>query len=163
MTYAATLTQQGIFSGGSSITGILYKFNNKGKSDTNTQIGVLSRSSSASRTLMNPLQELDRLIMSFSQLEYGWNGDSARPIPASVIANSQQLLKELTSKLPEIYPTGRESIQFEYDKDDKSLEIEIFSNEFEITLYCNDEILEEESFKIEEKSVANNYISKLYE
>lgn len=158
----------GITSGNSSSSGMMDRPVLKQKSliekiNTASPFGIFSENSSSSGMMDSPILKLERLIKTFKYLKYGWNGDSAKPIPESVIRNSHKILLAIKSDLPEVYPTGRESIQFEYDKDDESLEIEIFSDRFEIALFKQTNLLEEQSFSLHDSNKINEYIAKLYE
>jgi|GEM_PF-3325590 len=164
MVFISSLPQQIRFKPTNSVTELPYKnFNRVGKFNTNVTIGIFSRNSISTETLEQPLHKLEKLIKSFKVLKYGWNGDSAKPIPEVVIENSQEILLAIQSELPEVYPTGRESIQFEYDKGEKSLEIEIFCDRFEIAFFDQADLLEEQSFILSDKNIINKYIAKLYE
>lgn len=58
----------------------------------------------------------------------GWDGEHARAIPENVIHQAQIILADL-HHVPEIYPTGRRTVQFQYEKEDRSyLEFEIFQD-----------------------------------
>lgn len=67
-------------------------------------------------------------ISSFRDLPEGWNGYDATPISQKLIDVVAQILTRL-SRQPEIFPTGRNSIQLEYEKlNGDYLEFEIFEN-----------------------------------
>ena len=161
MLYEVSLTQPIRFKPKTSVTKLIYNRLPSGdKVNTSHLFGIFSKNSSSSGVLDSPVRKLEKLMESFKDLEYGWNGDSAKPIPDSVIKASQEILVSISSKLPEIYPTGRESIQFEYDKNGKSLEIEIFEDRFEIALFDQADLLSEDAFRLDEKSIINEYIAK---
>lgn len=62
------------------------------------------------------------------KLPYDWNGYGAKPFSAMLIDKCQGIVNTLTYQ-PQIYPTGRQSIQFQYELKDRSyLEFEIFEN-----------------------------------
>ncbi len=62
------------------------------------------------------------------KLPYDWNGYGARPFSSALIDKCEKIVNELSHQ-PEIYPTGRQSIQFQYQLKDKSyLEFEIFAD-----------------------------------
>lgn len=69
-------------------------------------------------------------LNSFLNLHYNWNGYRAKPFDKNLMEKCVNLIKASNLQYqPEIFPTGRESIQFEYEKEDGSyLEIEIYSN-----------------------------------
>lgn len=59
-------------------------------------------------------------------LEKDWDGYGSDPFEKSLVDLVASIVKELTIQ-PEIFPTGRHSIQIEYDAEDKSyFEAEIF-------------------------------------
>lgn len=61
-------------------------------------------------------------------LGFDWNGYGAKPFSGVLIDKCQGILEGLSVQ-PQIYPTGRSSIQFQYELSDKSyLEFEIFEN-----------------------------------
>ncbi len=157
----ASLTQPLRFEPKTSVTKLIYtRLPSGDKVNTNSFLSIFSKNSSSSGVIDSPVRKLERLMKSFKDLEYGWNGDSAKPIPDSVIKTSQEILFSISSKLPEVYPTGRESIQLEYDKNEKSLEIEIFEDRFEIAIFDQTDLLSEDVFRLDEKSKINEHIAK---
>ena len=71
-------------------------------------------------------------LLAFCGLQKGWDGYEADSIPESVIYSAGTLLKELSFQ-PGIFPTGRESIQIEYYKDDnRFVEIEVFTDHISV-------------------------------
>lgn len=63
-----------------------------------------------------------------ANLPYNWNGYGAKKFSQKLIEKCRSILENLPTS-PSIFPTGRESIQFEYDLQDKSyLEFEIYEN-----------------------------------
>lgn len=57
-----------------------------------------------------------------SKLEYNWNGYNAKPIPKEIIEKVKEVIIKLgNDRQPEIFPTGRETIQIEYEYDKKEL------------------------------------------
>lgn len=67
------------------------------------------------------MRRLDRL----SELRAGWDGYDAQPVSAVAIANAREILYRL-SRQPEIFPTGRGTVQMEYELDNLDyLEYEI--------------------------------------
>lgn len=70
-------------------------------------------------------------LRSFAVLEHGWNGYGALPLDGDLIDECVQLLYTpgLLGLQPDVFPTGRGSIQFEYENEDgQYLEIEIYSD-----------------------------------
>jgi len=84
------------------------------------------------------MKQLDR----YRDLEQGWNGYDAPPIPDDVIDLAKEVAKrpEVTSRGPEVFPTGRGTIQFEFlDQQGDEAELEIFSREDSILLVIPEE------------------------
>lgn len=81
--------------------------------------------------IINFSEELQKnldIIDSFRNLEYNWNGYGALNFSDSVIDNSRSALYFL-DRQPDIFPTGRNSVQFEYEKlNGDYLEFEIFED-----------------------------------
>lgn len=69
-----------------------------------------------------------RKINDISLLKENWNGYGAEPFSKETILISQYIIN-LLSKQPDIYPTGRDSIQMQYELPDNSyLEFEVFKD-----------------------------------
>ena len=91
-------------------------------------------------------------LMSYSSLEKGWNGYDAEPIPASVIDKTRNFLMQLPFQ-PNIVPTGRQTIQIDYDLDkDDFIEIEIFENSILMYYELKGKVFEAE---VSEKDAVN--------
>jgi len=71
--------------------------------------------------------DLHKRIDEFQALQKGWNGYGAPPIPESVISRSRRFANKLDREA-EVFPTGRESVQFEFD----NIEVEIFESSVEV-------------------------------
>lgn len=72
------------------------------------------------------MQKLER----FRDLEVGWNGYGAPTIPDEVIDIAKEVASrpEVAFRSPEVYPTGRRTVQFEFrGVDGSEVELEIFS------------------------------------
>ncbi len=117
----------------------------------------------ASDTKVAHLSPFNTIIYSFRNLEEGWNGGKAKPIPSSVIKNALRMLPSVPKDGLKIFPTGRESIQFEYDNGDKSLEIEIFTDRFEIALFDDIELIDEGTHEFTELEEIKKQLSRLNE
>ncbi|MFZ4526496.1 MAG: hypothetical protein ACOYOE_13425 [Chlorobium sp.] len=78
---------------------------------------------------INPLSELRKInemkIRDFAKLLPGWDGYGALPIPGVVITRALAVISKLKEQPLYVFPSARETIQFEYDIADASLEIEI--------------------------------------
>jgi len=77
-------------------------------------------------------------LKSFLKLKENWNYYGAKPFKEGLITKCINLIRSSDLKYqPDIFSTGRNSIQFEYEKEDGSyLEIEIFDDRFSY-LYIN--------------------------
>ena len=68
------------------------------------------------------------ILSDIELLEDGWDGYGGSAISSGVIEKSKKILKELVLQ-PVIFPTGRNSIQIQYETEDNSyLEFEIFAD-----------------------------------
>lgn len=91
----------------------------------------LNRGFSSKRFTGKIMENFDR-IDSFKALKEGWNGYGAQPISIETINRAQDLIFKLNYQ-PKVFPTGRNSVQFDFFKDDDNLiEIEIFENHFDL-------------------------------
>jgi hypothetical protein len=73
---------------------------------------------------------LDR-ITAISAFEKNWNGYNANCFSNEIICKAKVIVKTLKYK-PELYPTGRDSIQIEFEYDNNYLEFEIFDDRIEV-------------------------------
>ena len=102
------------------------------------------------------------------KLDYDWNGYGAEPIPLQVIFKVKSLIKVFNIQ-PEIFPTGSESIQLEWENDNYYFEIDIYKNE-EISCIlqdkANDKILEiheiDDGIKFNNANEINDYLKKYF-
>lgn len=71
-------------------------------------------------------------ILSFKKFESNWNGEGAEPFSENIIQKSLNIINTPSLKFqPEVFPTARQSIQFEYEKSNGNyLEIEIFEEKY---------------------------------
>lgn len=76
---------------------------------------------------MNPeVSKSIKRLRDIGNLALDWNGYGAKPFSGTLIYKCEKIVS-LLSVQPSIYPTGRNSIQFQYELDDRSqLEFEIF-------------------------------------
>lgn len=66
--------------------------------------------------------------------EKDWNGYGSEPIPEDIINRCEEIVKLLDMQL-ELFPTGRETIQFEHEFKDKTyIEFEIFKDKVGVLL-----------------------------
>lgn len=128
-----------------------------------SEITEVIKSSSATRFNNQERYSLDKLKMnrmklqSLNNLKFNWNGYQGEPINNEVIQLVDEIIKELEYQ-PNIFPTGRGSVQVEYYiNEDKQLEIEISPDE--IFMYeINNGIEEEKNITSKEVfKVINNF------
>ena len=82
------------------------------------------RENAAKDKLTRNLERLNDI----AKLESDWNGYGAAPFTQELIAEARKIIMNLTEQ-PDLSPTGRKSIQLEYELPDKSyLEFEIFED-----------------------------------
>ncbi|MCA0234022.1 MAG: hypothetical protein LCH91_26435 [Bacteroidetes bacterium] len=95
--------------------------------DTNLTV-TSSYISKLNSNYISELRQNKKKIESFKQLPKNWNMAGALQYDKNFIDNVELLLVN-TAIQPKIFPTGRNSIQFEYEKDNGDyLEFEIFNN-----------------------------------
>lgn len=73
------------------------------------------------------LQENIVKLHLFGDLKTDWNGYGAKPFTKRLFQICADILRKLDYQ-PEVFPTGRNTIQFEYNKDEEYLEFEIGEN-----------------------------------
>lgn len=84
-------------------------------------------------------------IWSFDKLEKNWDGYGAMPFSKELIFRVQAFLKKLPVQ-PEVFPTGRESIQLEYGHENGGyLEFEIYLDRIDMYQDLRGEELEDEN------------------
>lgn len=102
---------------------------------------------------MNKEKALEvEMLLEIGKLKDNWDGYGASAIPSEVVNKSIEILMMLKKK-PAIFPTGRESIQFEWEGKNGYIEIEVFSERIEIFLVDENEkeremVVKEEIWKI---------------
>jgi hypothetical protein len=80
----------------------------------------------------------------FKNLELNWNFSNALPFTQTLITKVENLLEHLTVQ-PKIFPTGRQSIQFEYEKTNGDyLEFEVFEDSVIYLLIKNNTEIEKQ-------------------
>lgn len=123
----------------------------------------------ASRAIINvPFlkKEIEKMnnrekLKEFSDLSYNWNENGAEPFSPKLIRISSLIIEEISHQ-PEIFPTARQSIQFEYEKDNGDyLEFEIFEDRVEYLL-INDVVGEkDETFSLDMRKI-DRIVSEFY-
>ena len=75
------------------------------------------------------IQQNLNIIKNIQNFKENWNGYDSKKIPKEVCDFSAYIIKNLGNYQPKVFPTGRESIQFEYEKENgEYLEFEIYSS-----------------------------------
>jgi len=91
-------------------------------------------------------------LHTIEKLSQNWNGNNAEPFSESIINQALGIINSSSLKFqPELFPTGRQSIQLEYEKSNGNyLEIEIFADHFSAYSEISSEIAEYESIQFEQ-------------
>lgn len=94
--------------------------------------------------MKNNYLKLNSILIDISKFENNWDGYNAEPINKLVLIKANSLLEFLNKNnliTDDLFiaPTGRETVQFEYENYSKYLEIEIFSDSYHI--FWEDKIL----------------------
>ncbi len=108
------------------------------------------------------MNRVENHLQSFKDLKTGWNGYDAPPIPEAVIRIAGELLHHIRYVVPEVFPTGRESVQFEFDHNDHSLEIEVFKDAIHVDLFNDTDLIKEWSLDLDGLEGINECIAELY-
>ena len=93
-------------------------------------------------------EKLVNLVNKYATFEKNWNGYDASPIPIAVIKESLNFIKLADSLLDKfsVYPTARDSVQFEHDTGNDYIEIEIMDNRYDLFHALNGDIEHEFNF-----------------
>ncbi len=108
--------------------------------------------------LKKNLLELDEI----EGLKKNWNGNKAKPISKKIVNKTKTLIINL-EKQPQIFPTANDSIQIEYDGENKSyLELQITKHN-ELSYFKVDKLGKENSGTIPCSSFAlNTLVEEFY-
>lgn len=83
-------------------------------------------------------------LFDISKLEDNWNFSGAKPISETIIFDCLNIINGIKIQ-PQIFPTARDSIQFEYEKENEDyLEFEIFCDKIVMFSIIGDQENEEE-------------------
>jgi hypothetical protein len=95
-------------------------------------------------------QNLSALI-EIGNLEENWNQYGAKRFNQNLIYKCMNIITETELKYqPEIFPTGRQSIQFEYEPDENHyLEIEIFDSKIKLYKRINSKSISEDDINLQ--------------
>lgn len=103
------------------------------------------------------------IINTFSKFEKNWNDNGAEPFSDIIIKRALNIINSPSLKFqPDVFPTGRKSIQFEYEKSNGNyLEIEIFVDKYSAYSEINNEEKEYESISFEDiLGLVNEFYSR---
>ncbi|MBU0764546.1 MAG: hypothetical protein KJ607_06910, partial [Bacteroidetes bacterium] len=85
-----------------------------------------TKSVANNRYNLTELRRNYQILNSFKNLRENWNGNDAQPFPEHLIEKVIKIISKLEYQ-PQIFPTGRNSIQLEFEnKNGDYLEFEIF-------------------------------------
>lgn len=88
-----------------------------------------TRFNNANRYSLDKLKHNKRVLRNLANLKSNWNRYGGEPIDQEVIDKTEKMLSDLDYQ-PQIFPTGRGTLQIEYFKnEDNLIEIEISNNE----------------------------------
>lgn len=115
-------------------------------------------------------------LQSFKHLKKNWNYYGAEPIPNDLIDKCIGYINGLDEQYqPEVFPTGRQTIQFEWETETKYLELEVMGDLIECLLVINDDLefagyvsswdcavhLIETFYELDKQEIINNFCDKL--
>ncbi len=96
-------------------------------------------------------------LESFRHFQVNWDGNGALPFMEAQIEKAKLILFNLP-KQPEIFPTARQSVQFEYEKENGDyLEFEIFEDSISCLQIVSGRETEHQIDESEIFSVVNNF------
>jgi hypothetical protein len=100
-----------------------------------------------------------KTLSGFKQLPYNWNGNGAVPFETDLLKKSALIIMSLKHQ-PQIFPTARQSIQFEYQKKNGDyLEFEIFENK--IIVY-SEQAAQEKEYELNSMQEINDIVESFY-
>lgn len=106
--------------------------------------------------------EMHKRLIDFRSLTNNWNGNGARPFSEKLIKKSSDIFYMLPFK-PDVFPTARNSIQFEYEKTNGAyLEFEIFEDHIGIYQILPDGKEREYSIKSGDKDEITKLVKGFY-
>lgn len=103
------------------------------------------------------LKQNKKKLESFKKLETNWNYSNAPVFSESLINKAGDILVNLDYQ-PKIFPTGRQSIQFEYEKENGDyLEFELFENKISYLSIIGENELEQDISSEEINQLINSF------
>lgn len=101
-------------------------------------------------------------INSFKLLKHNWNGYNAESIDIDIIIRSLDLINIFPNFWHiNVFPTGRNTIQFEYETKIKYYEIEVYKNKYGV-LYINNQNCEYSRFFYTKNELQKDIYNKIY-
>ncbi len=74
---------------------------------------------------------LHNILDSYSVLPENWNDNGAKPFSPKLINRCHEIVDGL-KYIPALFPTGCNSIQFEFEHGDSYIEFEVYENKIEV-------------------------------
>jgi hypothetical protein len=100
-----------------------------------------------------------RKAWSFASLPEEWNGPGTGPVPRAVVGRAVRLIDALPIQPLDIFPTGRGTVQIEFDRKNRSLEIEIGSSRIDYLLAAGDDY---EEWSSEDDASVNTVVMRFH-
>ncbi len=88
-------------------------------------------------------------LESYRELRAGWNGKGSTSFDGELIDSAIDFVKQLDYQ-PEIFPTGRDTIQFEYHTDRGYLEVEVGLFDLSVFIETETEQIEKDNVTVEQ-------------
>ncbi|MFD0825873.1 hypothetical protein ACT8ZR_09360 [Neobacillus sp. M.A.Huq-85] len=132
-------------------TGYIANYNNSFVSSTFKYASNNTPTSNISTSVL--LEESKKImnvkkLLTIGKLNEGWNHNGANPFSKNLIKSCENLICDIIVQ-PELFPTGRDSIQIEYEKPDgEYLELEIFEDKVNMLMIDSDDNEKEEEFPL---------------
>lgn len=103
-------------------------------------------------------ENIDKLL-AFSELQEDWDSENGLPFSDKHIEKVKAIIEELPIQ-PKIFPTGRGSIQLEYENQGIYLEFEIHEDKTAVLLMEGDHSVFEQTINEREKEKIYNIVRK---
>lgn len=102
-------------------------------------------------------------INDFRSLAENWNGNGAMPFSEDLIKKAESIFWQLPFA-PDVFPTGRNSIQFEYEKTDgEYLEFEVFEDNIGVYQIKSDGSENDYCIKTNTEALMQDLVKGFYE
>ncbi len=127
----------------------------------NTIENTVSRKSEDASYINSESFESLSKIDSFAKFQNNWNSYGAQPFSKAVLDNAKKTIMSLCYQ-PEIFPVADGSIQFEYDRGESHLEMQIFEDHIE-TYSVDDNGNEKEFTDVFDVKTIKEMVDRFYE